>query len=179
MQICNHRRCSYTVPSSHSSTFVRYLLNRRVLHLIGFQLLPIKIRNRREEIQQPNSVCALNDPVSLQRVNPAPPIAHPAPNYSRLPESMAVTVTRATVISAIPVHLFGQTRVEAGDKRIREIKERERERDKLSGSEEDTNKKQREMKRESRRERKLSLASSRLEKPFLDFLPRDPWYIPS
>lgn len=177
MQICNHKRCNYTVPSSHSSTFVRYLLNRRVLHFIGFQLLPIKIKNRREEIQQRNSVCALNDPVSLRSVNPAPPIAHPAPNYSRLPESAAVTVTRATVISAIPVHLFGQTRVEAGDKRIREIEERERE--KLFGSEEDTNKKQREMKRESRRERKLSLASSRLEKPFLDFLPRDPWYIPS
>lgn len=128
MQICNHRRCSYTVPSSHSSTFVRYLSNRRVLHFIGFQLLPIKIKNRREEIQQRNSVCALNDPVSLRRVSPAPPIAHPAPNYSRLPESMAVTVTRSTVISAIPVHLFGQTRVEAGDKRIREIEERERER---------------------------------------------------
>lgn len=128
MQSCNHRRCNYTVPSSHSSTFVRYLFNRRVLHFIGFQLLPIKIKNRREEIQQPNSVCALNDPVSLRR---APPIAHPAPNYSRLPESMAVTVTRATVISAIPVHLFGQTRVEAGDKRIQEIEERERARETL------------------------------------------------
>lgn len=132
MQICNHRRCNYTVPSSHSSTFVRYLFNRRVLHFIRFQLLPIKIKNRREEIQQPNSVCALNDPVSLRRVKPAPPIAHPAPNYSRLPESMAVTVTRATVISAIPVHLFGQTRVEARDKRIREIEERERARETLS-----------------------------------------------